>query len=385
MTDEATMAAPAALRREARIDLGAISANVRTLRATTGAPLVMAVVKADGYGHGAVAAARAALAGGADRLGVVDIREALALRAAGVDAPILTWMHAPGADFAAAIAHDVDLGLNSARQVREAADAARRVGRPADVHLKIDTGLGRNGVTAAEWPQVVAEVAALVAEGAIRLGGVFSHLANAGRAEDLAQVAAFHAAVDVVRSAGLEPGIRHLAATAGALRVPEARLDMVRLGIGIYGISPLDDATAADLGLVPAMTLVGSVVAVKRVPADTGVSYGYTYRTTRATTLALVSLGFADGVPRLASNRAPVAIGGARFRVSGRIAMDQFVVDVGDGEVGGRPVQVGDDAVLFGDPATGAPSVEEWAEATGTIGYEIVTRVAGRVTRRPTP
>jgi alanine racemase len=382
MTDEATLAAPAALRREARIDLGAISANVRTLRAATGAPLVMAVVKADGYGHGAVASARAALAGGADRLGVVDIREALALRAAGVEAPILTWMHAPAADFAAAIAHDVDLGLTSLRQVREAADAARRLGRPADVHLKIDTGLGRAGVTAAEWPGVVAEVAALVTEGVLRLGGVFSHLANAGREEDLAQVRAFHAAVDAVRGAGLEPGIRHLAATAGALRVPEARLDMVRLGIGIYGISPLDDATAADLGLVPAMTLVGSVVAVKRVPADTGVSYGYTYRTTRATTLALVSLGFADGVPRLASNRAPVAIHGARFRVSGRIAMDQFVVDVGDGEVDGRPVQVGDDAVLFGDPATGAPSVEEWAEATGTIGYEIVTRVAGRVTRR---
>jgi alanine racemase len=382
MTDEATLAAPAALRREARIDLGAISANVRTLRAATGAPLVMAVVKADGYGHGAVASARAALAGGADRLGVVDIREALALRAAGVEAPILTWMHAPGADFAAAIAHDVDLGLTSLRQVREAADAARRLGRPADVHLKIDTGLGRAGVTAAEWPGVVAEVAALVTEGVLRLGGVFSHLANAGREEDLAQVRALHAAVDVVRGAGLEPGIRHLAATAGALRVPEARLDMVRLGIGIYGISPLDDATAADLGLVPAMTLVGSVVAVKRVPADTGVSYGYTYRTTRATTLALVSLGFADGVPRLASNRAPVAIHGARFRVSGRIAMDQFVVDVGDGEVDGRPVQVGDDAVLFGDPATGAPSVEEWAEATGTIGYEIVTRVAGRVARR---
>ncbi|WP_259338592.1 alanine racemase, partial [Clavibacter phaseoli] len=308
--------------------------------------------------------------------------ESFALRAAGIDAPILTWMHAPGADFATAIDAGVDLGLNSLRQVREVADAARQVGRTAEVHLKVDTGLGRNGVTPAEWPGVVAEVTALVAEGRIHLGGVFSHLANAGEDEDLAQVRAFHQAVDAVRAAGLEPGIRHLAATAGALRVPEARLDMVRLGIGIYGISPLDGVTSADLGLVPAMTLVGSVVAVKRVPADTGVSYGYTYRTTRATTLALVSLGFADGVPRLASNRAPVAIHGARFRVSGRIAMDQFVVDVGDGVVDGTPVAVGDDAVLFGDPATGAPSVEEWAEATGTIGYEIVARVAGRVTRR---
>ncbi|PPF68851.1 alanine racemase [Clavibacter michiganensis] len=382
MTDEATLQAPAALRREARIDTGAIARNVRTLRAATGARLVMAVVKADGYGHGAVASARAALAGGADRLGVVDIREALALRAAGIDAPVLTWMHAPGADFGTAIAHGIDLGLNSLRQVWEAGEAARRVGRPADVHLKVDTGLGRNGVTASEWPSVVAEVRALVADGSVRLGGVFSHLANAGVDEDSAQVRAFHAALDVVRAAGLEPGIRHLAATAGALRVPDARLDMVRLGIGIYGISPLEGVTSAELGLVPAMTLVGSVVAVKRVPADTGVSYGYTYRTTRATTLALVSLGFADGVPRLASNRAPVAIHGARFRVSGRIAMDQFVVDVGDGVVDGRAVAVGDDAVLFGDPATGAPSVEEWAEATGTIGYEIVTRVAGRVTRR---
>jgi alanine racemase len=216
MTDEATLAAPAALRREARIDLGAISANVRTLRAATGAPLVMAVVKADGYGHGAVASARAALAGGADRLGVVDIREALALRAAGVEAPILTWMHAPGADFAAAIEHDVDLGLTSLRQVREAADAARRLGRPADVHLKIDTGLGRAGVTAAEWPGVVAEVAALVTEGVLRLGGVFSHLANAGREEDLAQVRAFHAAVDAVRDAGRRPASTWCASASGS-------------------------------------------------------------------------------------------------------------------------------------------------------------------------
>uniref|UniRef100_UPI00237B4DBB alanine racemase n=1 Tax=Microbacterium sp. CPCC 204701 TaxID=2493084 RepID=UPI00237B4DBB len=183
--------------------------------------------------------------------------------------------------------------------------------------------------------------------------------------------------VAAAASLGLAPPLRHIAATHAAIDLPESRLGCVRIGIGIYGLSPFDDRSSADLGLRPAMTLRGAVAAVRRVPAGKGVSYGYDYRTDRDTTLALVPLGYADGVPRLASGAGPVTIGSRRHRVAGRIAMDQLVVDVGD-----APVAVGDEVVLFGDPTLGVPSATEWADAAGTINYEIVTRIGPRVPRR---
>jgi len=363
--------------REAVVDLDAVRDNVASIASTVAPAGVMAVVKADAYGHGAVRVARAALAGGADRLGVADLDEALALRDAGIEAPVLAWLHDPAARFDAAIAHDIDLGASSLAQLESMADAAASVGRVANVHLKLDTGLSRNGILRGDWDDVVARAATLEAEGRVRIRGLFSHLANASPAEDAAQLSTFLDGVAAAERAGLAPEVRHLASTAAALRMPEARLDMVRIGIGIYGVPPFGDGTtAADLGLTPAMTLRGRIAAVRRVEPGTGASYGYTWRAPHPTTLALVPLGYADGVPRQASGRAEVVIGGTRHRIAGRVAMDQFLVDVGETEVA-----VGDDVVLFGDPAGGAPSAEEWGDAADTIGYEIVTRIGPRVPR----
>jgi alanine racemase len=364
------------MMREAVIDLGAITRNVETLREAVGDTRCMVVVKADGYGHGAIESARAALAGGAEWLGVVDLAEALALRAAGIDAPVLTWLHDPEADFDEAVAASIDIGVSYLGQLERAAAASGR----AVVQLKVDTGLGRNGAPEAHWDEFFAAAARLERAGRITVRGVWSHLANAGAEHDAVQIASFESALAAARAAGLDPELAHIAATGGALRVPAARFDLVRLGVSAYGLSPFDDQDAAALGLTPAMELAASVVSAKRVPAGTGVSYGHDYVTTEETTLALVPLGYGDGIPRHASGRGPVAIGGVRYRIAGRVAMDQFIVDVGD-----APVQVGDRAVLFGDPATGVPSADDWATAADTINYEIVTRIARRVPRRYLP
>ena len=355
--------------REAVIDLGAISRNVSTMVAATTARHTMVVVKANGYGHGAVESARAAIDGGADWLGVVDFDEALELRDAGVDAPVLAWLHGGESDFAAAIDARVDVGVHSVEQLeRVAAASASR----ARVHLKVDTGLGRNGATMEDCEPFFAAAAALQKSGRLEIVGFFSHLANI---EDEPQVDRFRTMLDQARAAGLDPEFVHLAATGGALSLADAAFSMVRVGIGAYGFSPFDGP--AGVALTPAMEVRGEIVSAKRVPAGSGVSYGHTYVTPRETTLALVPLGYADGIPRHASNAGPVSINGATYRVAGRIAMDQFVVDVGD-----APVRAGDTAVLFGDPATGVPSATDWAHAADTIDYEIVTRIGHRVKRR---
>lgn len=362
--------------REARIDLGAIRSNVATLRAATAPAKTMFVVKAEGYGHGSLETARAAVDAGVEWLGVADVSEGLALRAAGVTAPILAWLHGGGTDFSAAVSAGIDLGISTREQLDRAADASGT----AQVQLKIDTGLSRNGFEERDCGAVFARAAEHERAGRLRVRGIFSHLANAGEHEDLEQLRRFESVLAEARDAGLTPELRHLAATAGALRVPAARLDLVRLGIGAYGLSPFEDQTARDLGLRPAMELSAEIVSVKRVPAGSGVSYGYTHRTVGESTLALVPLGYADGIPRAASSAGPVSINGKNYRVSGRVAMDQFVVDLGDDEA-----RVGDRAILFGDPATGIPSADDWAAAAGTINYEIVTRIGPRVTHSYTP
>jgi alanine racemase len=363
--------------REAVIDLDAVRRNVGAIAAQVAPAGVMAVVKADAYGHGAVPVARAALDAGAGWLGVADLHEAIALRDAGIDAPVLAWLHDPDVRFAPAIERDVDLGISSIAQLDASAEAAASVDRVANVQLKLDTGLSRNGIAPEAWAAAVARAAELEDAGRIRVRGVFSHLANTSPEVDAAQLAAFLRGVDEARAAGLRPELRHLASTAAALRFPEARLDLVRIGIGLYGVPPFGDGTtAADLGLSPVMTLRGRVAAVRRVDTGAGVSYNHVWRAPRPTTLALVPLGYADGVPRQASGRAQVLIGGRRHPVVGRIAMDQFLVDVGD-----AAVEVGDEVVLFGDPEAGAPSADDWADAADTIGYEIVTRIGPRVPR----
>ena len=357
--------------REARIDLAAISRNVALLVDATTAAHTMAVVKANGYGHGAFEVARAALRGGADWLGVADLDEAHALRAAGIDAPLLAWIHGADADFDAAIAADISIGVHSTAQLERVAEATG----VANVHLKVDTGLGRNGAGPEECAALFAAAAIHEKAGSLRVTGFFSHLANC---EDEAQVARFLELLGQARAVGLDPEFVHIAATGGALTLPDAAFTMVRVGIGVYGLSPF--AGPAGIPLTPAMELSGEIVSVKRVPAGSGVSYGHDYVTTAPTTLVLVPLGYADGVPRSASGSGPVSINGSRFEIAGRVAMDQFVVDVGDAQV-----EPGDRAILFGDPATGVPSADEWALATDTINYEIVTRIGARVTRRYLP
>lgn len=356
--------------REARIDPTAIAANAELLRRRVPTAHAMAIVKADGYGHGAVTAARAALEGGIDHLGVADLDEAFELRAAGIDAPVLAWLLDPLFDATAAAEAGITLGISSRAQLARAAASGHRV----SVHVKVDTGLSRNGVAELEWGPFVAELAAAQARGAVELRGVFSHLSNTSADDDRAQLVAFERFLDAVRDAGLEPGIRHLAASAAALDHPAARYDMVRTGIALYGIAPERHLRGA-LPLRPAMRLSARIVGVKRVAAGAGVSYGYLHRTAAPTTLALVPLGYADGVPRAALD-APVVIGGRRYPVVGRIAMDQLIVDVGD-----RAVEPGDEAVLWGDPADGEPGVDDWADAAGTIAYELVTRLGRRVHR----
>ena len=355
--------------RYASIDLGAVTRNVEAMRAVVGDVTTMAVVKANAYGHGAVPVAHAALEGGADWLGVVDLDEALELRAGGVAAPVFSWLHDPGADFDVAVEHGIDVGVSYLDQLERAAAAS---GRPV-VHLKVDTGLGRNGIAPGDWAEVFAAAKAHESAGRVVICGLWTHLAGA---DDNAQLKQFAEAKAAAAAAGLTPELFHVGATGAALRNPAARLDLVRLGIGTYGISPFDDADAAGLGLTPVMTLSATVISSKRVAAGTGVSYGHDYVTDRETTLALVPLGYADGIPRHASSRGPVSINGKTYRIAGRVAMDQFVLDVGD-----DAVAVGDRAVLFGDPATGVPSVDDWAEAAGTINYEIVTRIGNRVKR----
>ncbi|WEK62329.1 MAG: alanine racemase [Candidatus Microbacterium colombiense] len=361
--------------REATIELDAIADNVRHFRRLTGVE-VIAVVKANAYGHGAAAVAVAALSAGATRLGVAEIPEALELRRQGIHAPIMAWLHAPGERFAQAAAENIELGISSFDQL-EAAALVATVDHPVSVHLKFETGLSRNGIAPADWGRVLAEAARLERIGRLRIVGLFSHLSNTSVEDDRAALAKFDEGVAAAAALGIRPQIRHIAATAAAIDHPEMRLDAVRIGIGLYGLSPFDDRSSAELGLRPAMTLRGAIAAVRRVPAGSGVSYGYDHRTERDTTLALVPLGYADGVPRHASGRLPVSIGGHRFTNAGRIAMDQFVVDVGD-----TPISIGDEVVLFGDPTLGVPSAADWADAAGTINYEIVTRIGARVPRR---
>lgn len=367
--------------RSAVIDLDAIRHNVRRLAAAASPAKVMAVVKADAYGHGAVPVARAALQAGAAWLGVAHISEALALRAAGIDAPLLAWLHTTDSNFGAAVAAGVDIGC-SGWELERIVAAAREQERPARVHLKVDTGLGRNGATPEAWDRLVGEAVEYQDQGLLRVVGIFSHLAVADepeRPETDEQLAAFREALAIAEDAGVDPEVRHLANTPATLSRPDTHFDLVRVGLGIYGLSPFDGQTSAELGLRPAMTLRTLVSQCKEVPEGQGVSYGLHYRTRTPSTLALIPMGYADGVPRIATG-GPVRVGGKTYPVVGRIAMDQMVIDLGP-EASGAALQ-GTEAVLFGDGSDGGPTAEDWARAAGTINYEIVTRISPRVPRR---
>ncbi|MGZ4428884.1 MAG: alanine racemase [Nocardioidaceae bacterium] len=368
-------------RAEIVVDLDAIRHNVRTLRQRVAPALMMTVVKADGYGHGIREAGRAARDAGADWLGVAVIEEALALRAAGDTGRILTWLAVPGEDWRAPIAAEVDVTAYTVAELEEIAAAAREVGTTARVQLKVDTGLSRGGSSRALWPELVAAAAKAEETGAVTVTGIWSHFACSDEPEhpaNDAQEAGFRDALAVAEAGGLDPEVRHLANSAAALLRPSSRFDLVRCGIASYGLSPAPAvASAAELGLVPAMRAQARVALVKRIPAGSGVSYGHTYVTDKDTTVVVVPAGYGDGVNRHASSTAPVHVAGARRTVSGRVCMDQFVVDIGDDEA-----HEGDLVELFGTGRDGRPTAQDWADACGTISYEIVTQIGGRMLRR---
>jgi alanine racemase len=292
---------------------------------------------------------------------------------------MLSWLAVPGERYDDGLTAGVELAAYSGSQLGEIVAAARRVGRPAAVQLKIDSGLSRGGATPADWEQLVVKAAKHEAEGSLHVTGVWSHLARSdepGHPSISAQTRAFEAGVTVARGAGLDPQHLHLANSGGVLAAPTTWFTLVRPGIAAYGVTPFADGSS-PVPLRPAMTLRATVALVKRVAPGQGVSYGHTYVTDRETTLALVPLGYGDGVPRHASNRAEVALNGRRYRMAGRVCMDQFMVDIGD-----EPASAGDDVVLFGDSGRGYPAAHDWALAADTIGYEIVTRVGSRVPRR---
>jgi alanine racemase len=313
-------------------------------------------------------------------LGVALLDEALELRSAGIESPILAWLATPGDAWSECVAADIDLSASAVWALREIAEAARQEDRVARVHLKIDTGLGRSGSSVADWPAVIDEALTLRAEGSIDVVGIWSHLAYADEPNHPTvkkQADVFDEALDYAASRGITPPYRHLANTAATLNSPQVHYDLVRPGIGVYGLSPGPaSGRAEELGLTPVMTLTGRFASVKRVPAGHGVSYGHEYITERETTLGLVPLGYADGIPRRATNVGPVLAAGRRRIIAGRVCMDQFVIELGD-----DPAEPGDEVVLFGSAAHGEPTAEDWARACDTIGYEIVTRIGPRVKR----
>ncbi|MBD2758867.1 alanine racemase [Yimella sp. cx-573] len=362
------------------VDLDAISANVRALKSMAGSAQVMAVVKGDAYGHGLIPSAQAAVRGGATWLGVAQLDEAIQLRAAGVEVPVLTWLHAPGLDFIPAVEQGIDIGVPAIWELEAVVAAARATGRTARVQLKVDTGLARNGAFGADWTALVEAARPYVAEGAIAVTGVFTHFAYADSPAHPTvrlQQQKFADAVRDCERAGFDLEVRHMSNSAATLTQPEAAWDMVRPGLAVYGLSPVPDlGSPADYGLRPAMTVSANVTVAKRIPAGQGVSYGQTYIAPDETTVVDVPMGYVDGVPRSASSKGPVQIGGQRYTVSGRVCMDQFVVDVGDASV-----QAGDEVILFGDGSADGPTAQDWAEAAGTISYEIVARMSSRLPR----
>jgi alanine racemase len=364
---------------EAVVDLGAIAHNVRVLRECAGGALVMAVVKADGYGHGATQVARAALAAGAAELGVATVDEALALRADGITAPVLAWLHPPGIDFGPALLADVEIAVSSVRQLDEVLDAVRRTGRTATVTVKVDTGLNRNGVAPAHYPAMLTALRQAAAEDTIRMRGLMSHMVYADQPDNPindVQAQRFADVLAKARDEGLRFEVAHLANSSATMSRPDLAFDLVRPGIAVYGLSPVPEL--GDMGLIPAMTVKCAVALVKSIRAGEGVSYGHTWIADRDTSLALLPIGYADGVFRTLGGRLDVLINGRRRPGVGRICMDQFLVDLGPGQV---DVAEGDEAILFGPGTRGEPTAQDWADLLGTIHYEVVTSPRGRITR----
>ncbi|WP_349899896.1 alanine racemase [Parafrigoribacterium soli] len=361
---------------ESIIDHAAIVRNMARLRATHNAKF-MAVVKAGAFGHGAVETARTALAAGAEWLGVATLDEALELRRADIVAPILTWLIDPWCDLGAGIAAGITLSCANVETLEAVIAAAVRTGASAEVQLELDTGMARAGATGALWAELCAAAAAAERSGALRVTGLWSHFALAsdpGPEGIRSAVAAFEHGLGVAREAGLDPAEVHLANSAATLAHPETALTMVRCGASLYGI---ETVTGQTHGLEPALRLVTRVTQLRRIRAGAGVGYDHRFVTPRDTTIVLLPVGYADGVPRLLGGLAEVMIGGKRYPMVGVVSMDQVTVDVGDADV-----ELGDEVILLGDASRGEPDAAEWARLASTLSHEILTGLGGRISRR---
>ena len=392
----------------AAVDLAAIRHNLGVLRAAAPGALQLATVKANAYGHGLLPVARAALDGGADWLGVAQLAEAFTLRrgldeaaVARADAPILAWISTSSSDFAAAIEADIDLSVSWTWVLADICAAAREAGRPARVHVKIDTGMSRAGSTLADLPALASALRMAADDGLVDVVGAWSHMSraddpsDAGNASTASHVRIFEEGLAILADAGITPRIRHLSATSGILWHPEAHYDMVRAGIGLYGLSPDPAvATSEQLGLIPALELRAPLTSVKVIEEGTPASYGGTWVAPTRRWIGLVPLGYGDGILRAASNRARVVVQSAsgpfNAPLIGRVCMDQFMVDLGHAEgspgtptarSGDAPAAPGDIAILFGSGADGEALADDWAQAAGTINYEIVTHLGAHIPR----
>lgn len=366
--------------RGAYVDLAAIRDNVKVLQNLAKNSEVMAVVKADAYGHGLIPVAKAARQGGATWLGTALLEEAISLRNSGDSGRILTWLGSPDDKWQECIDLGIDISVSSIEIASEVIKAAKKIGKKAKIHIKVDTGLGRNGVMPNDLADLTSLLEEATANGLVEVVAVWTHfaLADAPSSPTIAkQLEVLDASFKFVESRGFKNLMKHAANSAATLTSPHTHFDLVRPGIAVYGITPGGEVgKPSEFGLRPAMTLKAQAALVKDVPAGHGISYGAEYVTKQNTKIALIPLGYADGIPRIAGNKGPVLANGKKFSVAGRVCMDQFVIDIGD-----LDFSTGDEVILFGDPAQNEPDVEEWAKASQSIGYEIVTRLGSRVPR----
>jgi alanine racemase len=373
-------------RAEVLIDLGAIRENIKYLMAKSGKP-ALAVVKADGYGHGLLPVAKSALSAGASWLGVALLEEARALRQGGISAPIIAWLTPITDDFESAINEDIDIAIPSLAHLEVITNAARSLGKCARVHLEVDTGMSRGGALN-EWSELVSEAKNYQDSGLITVIGIWSHFARAdelGHEFNKTQLENFKSAVAEAKSVGITPEVIHLSNSAAAINDADSHFDLLRLGIAIYGLSPdvSHMGSSEKLNLKPAMSIRARIHLVKDIPAGSQVGYGGSAITKVDTKLGVIAMGYSDGIPRNANSDAGVLVGNKRAPIIGRVSMDQFVVDLGSDS----SAKAGDWAYIIGsnpsDSYTSASSytADSWASASATINYEIVTRIAARVKR----
>jgi alanine racemase len=367
-------------RASAEINLSAITQNFKSIKSRTTAD-VLAVVKADAYGHGLIPVSKALEEAGADWFGTALLEEAINLRKAGILKPIISWLTPLGEDFKSAIDLDIDLGIPSIDLLDEVIKAASLTGKAARIHLEIDTGMSRGGVLS-EWDQLIKSVLAGVNLKQLKVIGIWSHFARADEPDELMnqeQLSLFEEKVNQAKAAGIDAQSIHIANSAALFTNKSAHKNIIRSGIALFGLSP-DIKTIGDsssLGLKPAMKLKAKLNLVKEVKAGSSVGYGGTALIKSDTKLGVVALGYADGIPRSTNNLAGVFVDKKRAPIIGRVSMDQFVVDLGITST----AKTGDEVIVFGDGSSGEYTVDEWAKAANTINYEIITRIGPRVPR----